>query len=364
MIRQKIAIVPLFFAFCISAFAQQRRELKGEVFIVGENGEKIPQAKLIVTLKETGNSDDTNDHGLYFIALPDYYKPGEKTTLVIDKLGWRVRYPLDGEVSIPYNLEKEIVEIELLPVGSKLFWTNDRIEKVIKDIAGKSKEQINPIAQPKEIDFSRYIKDWATQYGFSAEEAKEQIDKWVAEIEEKQDDFYKLGLAAFAKKKFDKAGEYFTESAEQKAKLLQKTEKQQQALEEKKRKLTEDVVRDYTLAGNAHLNNQRFDEALNAYQHAMSFVVQQETPKHSAELSLAIGITNLGWVTNPQSPKRREHFSNAITALRRAASIYSPERDPDQWGILFLFKSIATLISSSDSSTPLPKNAKNYLMRA
>jgi tetratricopeptide (TPR) repeat protein len=61
-------------------------------------------------------------------------------TLVIDKPDWRIRYRLDGEARIPAELAKELVEVQLLPVGSKLFWTHDRIEKFISDVAEKSKQ--------------------------------------------------------------------------------------------------------------------------------------------------------------------------------------------------------------------------------
>src|SRR2546430_1892587 len=89
-------------------------------------------------------------------------------TLQIDKPGWRIRYPLEGEARIPADLDKELVEVQLLPVGSKLFWTHDRIEKLINDMAEKSKQQVTPEGRAETIDFSRYIKDWSVKYGFSA----------------------------------------------------------------------------------------------------------------------------------------------------------------------------------------------------
>jgi hypothetical protein len=62
--------------------------------------------------------------------------------LVIDKPGWRIRYPLEGKARIPADLAKDLVEVQLLPVGSKLFWTHDRIEKLISDMAEKSNQQV------------------------------------------------------------------------------------------------------------------------------------------------------------------------------------------------------------------------------
>jgi hypothetical protein len=59
---------------------------------------------------------------------------------------------------------------------------------------------VTPDGRPEAIDFSRYIKDWSVKYGFSAQHAKEEIDKWIADLEANQNDRYKLGLAEFAKR--------------------------------------------------------------------------------------------------------------------------------------------------------------------
>ena len=49
---------------------------------------------------------------------------------------------------------------------------------------------MKPEGKPEEIDFSRYIKDWAAKYGFNAQQAREEIDKWIADIEKNQNDLY------------------------------------------------------------------------------------------------------------------------------------------------------------------------------
>jgi hypothetical protein len=141
-------------------------------------------------------------------------------TLQIDKPGWRIRYPLEGEARIPADLDTELVQVQLLPVESKLFWTHDRIEKLISDMAEKSKQQVTPEGRAETIDFSRYIKNWSVKYGFSARQAKEEIDKWIADIEANQNDRYRLGLAEFAKKNFGEASKLFNEVAEYKTKQL------------------------------------------------------------------------------------------------------------------------------------------------
>ncbi len=172
------------------------RELRGHVVLVGLHDETTPAVGVDVTHKETGNTVRTKAKGLFRLFLPDLFRAGETITLMVEKTGWRIQYPLDGEARVPANLEKDTIEIRLFPVGSKKFWTEDRIQKFIEDMAARAREQVKLEGKPEEIDFGRYIKEWAAKYGFSAEQAKAEIDKWVAEVEKKQDDFHKLGLAA------------------------------------------------------------------------------------------------------------------------------------------------------------------------
>src|SRR5262249_18332582 len=156
----------------------------------------VPEVNLTVTIEENGNSDTTNSQGMFRVVLPDIFKPGDKVTLRVDKPGWRVHTPVEGETRGPANLRKEVVEVRLRPVCSQLFLWNNHNEKLCQDLAERSKQRLTQDNQP--VDFSRYVKDWAARYGFSAQQAKEEIDQWIAEVKENQDDLSKLGLAAFA----------------------------------------------------------------------------------------------------------------------------------------------------------------------
>jgi hypothetical protein len=146
----------------------QERWVKGRVVKVVEHSAKIPEVNVTVTLVETGDTDNTNTQGFFRIYLPKIFKAGEKVTFTVDKPDWVIQYPLEGEARVPADLQKDLVEVRLLPVGSKLFLTHDRIEKLIQDLAEKSKQQVTRDGRPDQIDFSRYVKEWAVKYGFSA----------------------------------------------------------------------------------------------------------------------------------------------------------------------------------------------------
>ena len=175
----------------------QERFLRGEVVSLGPQGEKVPDRGVEVLLKEVGNTTTTNDDGLFRLTLTSALPVGWRVTLAVRKPGWQIRYPLEGEVHIP-AIATEIIRVQLLPEGSPLFWTPDRIEKFIQDAAEQAKRTMTPEGRPEPLDFGRVIKDWAVKYGFSAQQAKEEIDKWIAEVKANEEDLHKLGLAAFA----------------------------------------------------------------------------------------------------------------------------------------------------------------------
>lgn len=183
-----------------------QRQLTGKVYSLSPIGEKKSEPKLIVSMEQTGKSDDTNDLGLFYLDLPPAYKSGEPVNLSIKKEGWRL--PADGKVRIPYDL-REIVEVELVPASPREFWTDARVENLIKSVAEKSAQQAAATDHPKKIDFGRHIKDWAVQYGFSVEQAEEEIARWRAEIEAKSNDYNNLGLVAFVKNDLGEAAKNF-----------------------------------------------------------------------------------------------------------------------------------------------------------
>ncbi|NUO82718.1 hypothetical protein HUU05_21815 [candidate division KSB1 bacterium] len=325
-----------------AVFAQQKpaptarpksaaRRLQVEVFHFGENGARMAEAGLFVTLKQNGASKQTNDLGQCWLELPEGYAAGEMVTLVIDKTDWRIRYPLDGEARIPLDLKKETVEVELLPVGSKLFWTNDRIEKLVRDMAAKSTQQTSSPNPENKPNFGRFIKDWAVQYGFGAEQAKAEMDKWIAEIEAKSNDLNRLGLAAFAKKNFAEAAKNFEAAFAQDSTQLAATKKQKQALEEKEKQLTTQAIENARLAGDSHFNDNQFDKALAAYHSAQQLVDKTQAPQQWANLALAMGNANRNLGTRAAGDKISAYLNAAQQAYQQAGEVWPREREPEGW---------------------------------
>ena len=295
-----VAFLSLFLASPLAA--QPARELQGQVFHLGEDGRKILEPGLIVTLVETGATDDANDQGIFRLPLPPAFQPGDSVTLSIDKPGWRIRYPLDGEARVPRNLQREIVPIELLQAGSKLFWTHDRIEKLIRDASERSKQegrrQENDVPS---LDLGREIKEWAAKYGFSTQEARDEIDRWIAEVEAAHEDSYQKGLAAFAKQHFETAAERFRESAERRIRQLGETREQQETLAEKAERMQQEWAMARVNEAVALLALHRPEEAAQALSEVL-----EKVPDHRQAFDL------LGTILN----HRLFHHAEAVALTR------------------------------------------------
>ena len=328
---KRLVLLLLLLLPCALYAQEPKRMLRGVVYCVDKHEKTFASSDVKVTIKKTGTFGQTNEEGMFRIFLPAVFKAGEEICLHINKPGWAIWYPLDGELRIPAELRKEIVEVRLLPAGSKRFWTDDRIEKMIADLAEKSKEQVKPEGRPEDINFGPYIKEWALQYGFSVEEAKREIDKWIAEVNEKGNDFYKLGLAAFANKNFSKAVELFQNSVELKEKQLQKTRQEKQELEKSERLLIEEIIRDYRLKGDAYYNDYQFHNALDAYQKAKGRVSREESPQLWAVILTDIGNTQSQIGIRVKGDAIKEHLSEAVKAFRQTLEVFTRTDLPQNW---------------------------------
>src|SRR5208337_3282370 len=146
-------------------------ELHGEVFSI-ENGEQAPQffPNVQITLREFGASGLTNDQGLFRIQLPVNVLSGQEVTLRHDKEGYAICHPYLGKQLIPADLTRP-VEIHMLPKGSKLFWSHERIEEFIARTAGESAKKPPARGRPDEAtDLSAYILELGRHNGFTADE--------------------------------------------------------------------------------------------------------------------------------------------------------------------------------------------------
>nr|MDH4357971.1 tetratricopeptide repeat protein [Nitrospira sp.] len=315
-------------------------DLKGKVVFVGKHDETTPAVGIDIVINETGDSGRTKAGGLFRISLPQRLKARGSVTLSVSKPGWVIQYPLDGETPIPTNLDT-LIHVRLVPKGSKKLWSADRIEKFIRDTVEMAKDEVRTVGKPQEVDFSRYIREWAMQYGFSAQQAKNEIDKWVTETEQDSDP-HQLGLAAYARNNFVEAGKLFSESAAAKIRLSQE-------VSTTAKQLTEEAIRDYRLAGNAHEDNYQFDQAIGAYESARQLISPSDEPILGVDLTVLIGNAETQIGIRTKGNAIHQYLGNALKRYHEALAVFTREAYPQEWaraqnslGLVLLYQGTRT----------------------
>src|SRR5271165_734329 len=180
----------------------------------------------------------------------------------------------------------------------------------LSSAASKSKEQVVKGGEPQEIDFERYIKEWATQYGLSAEQAKAEVEKWVAEVQQKRDSTSDLALAEFYQKHFSKAELLFQQSAQDQITDL---EKLRQKEKEAEAKLTAKIVNNLSRAGDASYNDYRFADALAHYEKAHKYATRDSDPQLWAATLVNVGEAHEELGIRVEGKAGNEHLAAAIT---------------------------------------------------
>ena len=303
--------------------ARPSRMLHGKVVKLRE-AYSDPVANANVTLEQSGKMVTSNSAGLFLMPLPAEFLAGEEIRFSIDVPGYAVFEPVEARTRIPHDLRKEIVAFGLLPKGSPKFFSHEHLTMLLKGAAEKSTEQVREQGREKAVpDLSRYLKDWAVQYGFGVEQVKAEVDHWIAEVEKKQD-IYELGLAAFARKNFAEAGNLFQESAQQKErKLLEARQHENQIYEE--------TIRDYRLAGASQYNAYDFRKAIELYEKELSLADRRRTPQLWAAVLVDCGNSRARFGERTSAEEAVTSLRKAVDAYRNALEVRTRTQLPQDW---------------------------------
>jgi hypothetical protein len=127
------------------------RVLKGKVLSI-ERGERftIPLKGVGVRSDASGNTAVTSDTGFFQLSLKSTEVPGEEIQLSFDNSAeYGVFSPQDARLILPRNQDK-VVEILMLPIGSKRWLSDDLIEADLARHRSASAERLQSEAGPGE----------------------------------------------------------------------------------------------------------------------------------------------------------------------------------------------------------------------
>ena len=317
-------VLVLGFALVATPALADKRFVQGKLVFVDEQDKQTPAVGLDIVCEETGSSDTTNTDGLFKVSLPAILLPGDRIRLQVQRPEWRIWQPLAGEVTIPARpYEKMAVTVKLLEVGAKRLLSEAAIEQLLFDAARKSKEQVKADGRPAEIQLSRYVGEWAVQYGFAPEEVKAEVDQWIAKVEAKGDDLRRLALAEFAKGNFDRASDLAAEWAAY-------DDRNQRAVEKGKQRPRADAIQAYRLAGDARYNDYRFENALEFYRKALGVSSRKQSPTTWAAVQDDVGRAARELGVRAPGGAARQYLDESIGAHRAALQVRTREL-PQQW---------------------------------
>jgi tetratricopeptide (TPR) repeat protein len=296
-----------------SALAQQRL-LRLEVWRLDNEGQKQPAQGASVSLLGYGNPTRVQPPGQAQLFLPPALEPGAPLSLHVSLEGYQLFLPFEGRFVVPRQLENEVVEVVLLPLGSKRFLSDQAIEQLIEEAARRAKEQVRPGGKPGTIDLSRYLQEWAVKYGFGYREVEAQVERWAAEVERQRDDNRKLALAAFIRRDFLTAARYASDSAELRLRRLAEVRRWRKSLEG-------EAARDLRLEAEAHARRGDYQRALAVAEQALRYVSREEDPRAWAALKLEQGRASLELAVRAREEESWWHLENARYALRQALEV-------------------------------------------
>jgi tetratricopeptide (TPR) repeat protein len=230
--------------------------------------------------------------------------------------------------TVDQNKDKPI-EAVLEQIKSKflipILLNQEKIEKYIAQIADDMAKMRQMGDQPRPVDFSYYLKEWADKYGFTPDQVKAQFDRWAADVKDSTD-YRTLGLREFYLKNFPRASEYFTSAALQ-------GETRRKSLKKQLRQEDLSTYENWKDAGNALYAAYQFREALEKYHKAEEIATFENYPQEWAEIQIFIGNTQWELGIRVGGAESHSLLSAAVTSYRNALRRFTRKDFPQDWAM-------------------------------
>ncbi len=353
------------------------KSLKGQVLLVRDGGTKEPASPAMVSIVGVGNPDVTKADGGFGVFVPDILQTAPTIILHGKFRNWVLSDPVEGEFPMPENLDQTFVKILLVRKGAPELQSPEHMSKVMEKTLEESLTQVTQDGKADDFDPYTFAREWARKNGVPEDIVLDRL-RTLKNQYAQSDDPSKQGMAAIFNKRPDQAAGYFKQAAKEKEltrdELLQEIERlknkqssqgnrphsstiyavswskqtvgqirkmsldsedgneaQLNALEQKLRRVTEDIVEDLRKAGNALYTNYKFEQALETYEKAFTYVTQESNPTAWASLLINLGNVNNQIAIRTEGEKISAHLQRSIMAYQQAQKVYSRETFPQHW---------------------------------
>ncbi len=315
------------------ARAADARYLKGLVVAPPErSGKPRPIADAVVHVRGVKDAPSTDEDGRFWLLLPPEMKPGDALTIDVDKEGYRLWPPSGGAARLPADLDKNLLELQLVPVGSKRFLSPPALEALVSGMMARAREQIGHAPHPGQLRLDPYLRDWATRYGLPVKEVKAAVDSWAAKVKNsRQSTPAQKSQAAFVRHELADAARF--SHAAVAAALAEETgfDKEAAALAARKRAHGDAVRALLKQEADADFLSLQFERALDVYRRVLAQIDKKDDPARWAAASMDVARAEQQLAAGQPGPAALPHLERGAEACRDALRIYTREQFPKEW---------------------------------
>ena len=224
-------------AFALLAIGLSAQQNAGRILriqIETISNEPIVGAKAVVA--QTRQEGISQAGGFLELRLPATFGPGSDLTISVTYKDLVIHEPFNGDIAVPAN-PNTVRFVRMGPKGSTALLGNSGRQIVAASI----RQQDAPSAggkTPPEPKLTRYIREWASEYGFGVEEVQAEVRRWADDVEKKQagTSVEDQALAAYAKGQFAEAAALFKDAAASALPRFEEARKRRTAAEDTERK--------------------------------------------------------------------------------------------------------------------------------
>ncbi len=152
--------------------------LKGKVVSM-ERGEQFPAPLegVLVRSEGSGNAVITNKSGDFELPLKGTEVPGEEIRLFFDNFAYYAVFsPYDARLVLPRYRDR-VIEIHMLPIGSRRWWSDDRIEEAVSRYRSSSALDLKGESAAAET-LATALRERARSKGFAEDDVQRRVKDW------------------------------------------------------------------------------------------------------------------------------------------------------------------------------------------
>ncbi len=294
-----------------------------------------PVQNVTVVLANTGQTATTGRDGQFQLSLLPSLRPGSEARLNVRSRDLRIYSPPNGVFTLPAAGQKPL-EVQLLPVGSKSFLGPARVEALLAEALKHTDARDHPEfgqggAAP--LGLEQFLKSWASEYGFTAEEVERAARAWGNQVRSSRDKASdrQRALAEFEAHHFEEAAGFFESSASAAEARLETLERDRKEREREEKDVLRGFVDDKIGESEALAHDLKYESAASVMEAAVKRIDRNRYPELWADMEARWGVSLYDVGAVGEGANSIASFRSAISAYESALQVRTKQALPQDW---------------------------------